>query len=163
MAPGRRHWKGEIPIPAFIASGNGRDLYLDPQFKGKFTDEKPKSTIAYIDDETGKQKTLRWWSRLPASANFLDRMRKQQQMAERLSKLPTIDSKRLGTTKWTTEQREMQVIVSDCAAYSLDPCAVFARVLVNQDEFSPFLRFCGLKAQPRCLGGWRLRPLLSCH
>eukprot|EP00287_Rhodomonas_sp_CCMP768_P018508 CAMPEP_0202818050 /NCGR_PEP_ID=MMETSP1389-20130828/8048_1 /ASSEMBLY_ACC=CAM_ASM_000865 /TAXON_ID=302021 /ORGANISM="Rhodomonas sp., Strain CCMP768" /LENGTH=132 /DNA_ID=CAMNT_0049490341 /DNA_START=129 /DNA_END=527 /DNA_ORIENTATION=- len=41
--------------------------------------------IKYEDSETGQAHTLHWWTRLPAGQEFKLRIRKQREMADRLS------------------------------------------------------------------------------
>ncbi len=100
----RKHWKGDISVPHFIASGTGRDMYLDPQksVTGNL-DYQESKVVTYHDDESGRTKHLRWWTRLPASVEFLERKKKQQQMALRLSQLPKIVSANIERQSWSTE------------------------------------------------------------
>ena len=89
----RKHWKGDIAVPTFIASGSGRDMYLDPQAsKDARQDHTQSKAITYKDEESGQTRHLRWWTRLPASVEFLERKKKQRQVALRLSQLPKLKS-----------------------------------------------------------------------
>ena len=120
----RKHWKGDIAIPNFIASGSGRDMYLDPQISNERRQEdaprKPK-IISYQDDESGRTVQLRWWTRLPASVEFLDRKKKQQQMALRLSQLPKIkslDPERLSF--WSTRNSHAKIALEPFNPWSVE-------------------------------------------
>ena len=89
----RKHWKGDIAVPTFIASGSGRDMYLDPQAsKDARQDHTQSKAITYKDEASGQTRHLRWWTRLPASVEFLERKKKQRQAALRLSQLPKLKS-----------------------------------------------------------------------
>lgn len=62
--PGR-HRKGEVSVPAFIASGTGRDLYLNPlTAAAPGSDDSMRAAMSkalqYTDIETGDRCTLRW-------------------------------------------------------------------------------------------------------
>lgn len=86
----RRHQKGDVPVPTFIASGSGRDLYLDPNTATSAPPPAP-APLQYTDIETGERCTLRWWTRLPVAGEYKHRLKRQKAMAERLSQLPPLD------------------------------------------------------------------------
>ena len=83
----RKHQKGDVSVPAFHASGTGRDLYLDPNFSQAANrngvDQLKAAPIRYTDIETGEQCTLRWYTRLPAGAEYKSRLKRQKAMANR--------------------------------------------------------------------------------
>jgi hypothetical protein len=118
----RKHWKGDISVPHFIASGTGRDMYLDPQSsKSCHLDHQESKVVTYHDDESGRTKHLRWWTRLPASAEFLERKKKQRQMALRLSQLPKIGSANIERSQsWSTENARAKMALEPFNPWSIE-------------------------------------------
>ncbi len=118
----RKHWKGDISVPHFIASGTGRDMYLDPQSSNAFNHDYLESkVITYHDDESGRTKHIRWWTRLPASVEFLERKKKQQQMALRLSQLPKIGTANIERNQsWSTEKARAKIALEPFNPWSVE-------------------------------------------
>ncbi len=94
-------------------------MYLDPQSSNTPTHDCHESKVlVYHDDESGRTKHIRWWTRLPASVEFLERKKKQQQMALRLSQLPKIGTAR--NQSWSTEKARAQIALEPFNPWSIE-------------------------------------------
>ena len=96
-------------------------MYLDPRLSTDCRQEHTQSKVISYQDERGQTKHLRWWTRLPASVEFQDRKKKQQEMALRLSQLPKL--KPLDTERrkvWSPRNSQAKIALEPFNPWSVE-------------------------------------------